>query len=62
MNHPWLNDPIPVPDAAVWAAARERQTQLTKPPGSLGRLEELGMTLAAMQGTQQPRVEHTLDD
>ena len=40
------------------AAARDRQGQLTKPPGSLGRLEELRQsTLAAMQGTQQPRLD-----
>ena len=57
MSHQWFEDPISAPDATVLAAARKRQTQLTKPPGSLGRLEELGITLAAMQGTQQPRLE-----
>ncbi len=57
MNHHWFNEPIPAPDAATLTAARERQAQLTKPPGSLGRLEEMGITLAAMQNTQQPRVE-----
>jgi nicotinate-nucleotide--dimethylbenzimidazole phosphoribosyltransferase len=57
MSHHWYDAPIPAPDAAVLAAARDRQMQLTKPPGSLGRLEELGVTLAAMQGTQQPRVD-----
>jgi nicotinate-nucleotide--dimethylbenzimidazole phosphoribosyltransferase len=34
-----------------------RQTELTKPPGSLGRLEELAEWLAAWQGRAQPRVE-----
>ena len=57
MSHHWYDASIPAPDAAVLVAARERQAQLTKPPGSLGRLEELGVTLAAMQGTQQPRVD-----
>jgi nicotinate-nucleotide--dimethylbenzimidazole phosphoribosyltransferase len=57
MSHPWFDDPIPGPDAATLAAAHERQAQLTKPPGSLGRLERLGATLAAMQGTQQPRLD-----
>ena len=57
MRHHWFDDPIPALDAAVLAAARDRQAQLTKPPGSLGRLEELGTTLAAMQGTQQPRLD-----
>ncbi len=57
MSHHWYDAPIAAPDAVVMAAARERQAQLTKPPGSLGRLEELGITLAAMQGTQQPRMD-----
>jgi nicotinate-nucleotide--dimethylbenzimidazole phosphoribosyltransferase len=57
MSHYWYDAPIVAPDSAVLAAARDRQMQLTKPPGSLGRLEELGVTLAAMQGTQQPRVD-----
>lgn len=57
MTRHWFDDPIPAPDATVLAAAQARQTQLTKPPGSLGRLEELGITLAAMQGTQQPRLD-----
>ncbi|MDG4598207.1 MAG: nicotinate-nucleotide--dimethylbenzimidazole phosphoribosyltransferase [Candidatus Contendobacter sp.] len=57
MSHHWYDAPIVTLDAAVLAAARERQAQLTKPPGSLGRLEELGVTLAAMQGVQRPRVD-----
>lgn len=57
MNHHWFDDPIPGPDAATLAAAHKRQAQLTKPPGSLGRLERLGATLAAMQGTQQPQLD-----
>ena len=57
MSHHWYDAPIAAPDAAILAAARDRQMQLTKPPGSLGRLEELGVALAAMQGTQQPRVD-----
>jgi len=40
-----------------WAeAARERQLTLTKPPGSLGRLEEVAARLAAIQQTVTPRV------
>jgi nicotinate-nucleotide--dimethylbenzimidazole phosphoribosyltransferase len=57
MSHHWYDAPIVAPDATVRAAARDRQAQLTKPPGSLGRLEELGVTLAAMQGTQRPCVD-----
>ena len=35
-------------DQAAMAAARDRQAQLAKPPGSLGRLEEL---LSSWQGS-----------
>jgi len=38
------------PDAAAAAAARERQAQLTKPPGSLGFLEDLSVQLAGIAG------------
>jgi nicotinate-nucleotide--dimethylbenzimidazole phosphoribosyltransferase len=38
------------PDELAAAAARDRQAQLTKPPGSLGYLEELSVRLAAIAG------------
>lgn len=44
--------PAPAPDAAI--AARERQSQLTKPPGSLGRLEEIAIWVASCQGVSPP--------
>jgi nicotinate-nucleotide--dimethylbenzimidazole phosphoribosyltransferase len=44
-------------DEAARAAALARQAQLTKPPGSLGRLEALVATLAAMQGRTLPRIQ-----
>jgi nicotinate-nucleotide--dimethylbenzimidazole phosphoribosyltransferase len=37
-------------DEDAMAAARERLDQLTKPPGSLGRLEELAINLAGVTG------------
>ena len=37
--------------------ALRRQQRLTKPVGSLARLEELAVTLAAMQGTPLPAVD-----
>jgi nicotinate-nucleotide--dimethylbenzimidazole phosphoribosyltransferase len=37
---------VPEPDALAESAARDRQTQLTKPPGALGRLEDLACWLA----------------
>lgn len=48
-------DEVPAPDESARAQARERQRQLTKPLGSLGRLEELGNWLAACQGSVPPR-------
>ena len=44
-------------DKEAMAAARARQDTLTKPPGSLGRLEELSIQLAGIQGKARPNVE-----
>jgi nicotinate-nucleotide--dimethylbenzimidazole phosphoribosyltransferase len=41
-------------DVAAAEAARKRHLHLTKPPGSLGRLEELGTRLAGMAGESPP--------
>jgi nicotinate-nucleotide--dimethylbenzimidazole phosphoribosyltransferase len=49
---------MPPPDEAAAAAAEARQPTLTKPPGSLGRLEELAVWLAAWQGRHPPRIDH----
>ncbi len=46
---------IPELDAAAMVAARDRQATLTKPPGALGRLEDLSIWLAGVQGTCPPR-------
>ncbi len=47
--------PVPGPDAGVRAAAEERQLQLTKPGGALGRLEKLANWVAACQGVCPPK-------
>lgn len=47
--------PVSPPDAAVAAAARARQDSLTKPAGSLGRLEALSVWAASCQGQCPPR-------
>ena len=47
---------IPPLDLAAEAAARARQNTLTKPPGSLGRLEELSIQLAAITAQSHPSV------
>lgn len=49
---------MPPADEPSAAAAQARQPQLTKPPGSLGRLEELAVWLAAWQGRHPPRLDH----
>jgi len=46
---------ITAPDPEVAAAARARQDRLTKPPGSLGRLEDLSVWVASCQGVCPPR-------
>ncbi len=46
---------IPPLDASAALAARARQDQLTKPQGSLGRLEALSIQLAGITGQARPR-------
>jgi nicotinate-nucleotide--dimethylbenzimidazole phosphoribosyltransferase len=48
---------IPPLDEAAMQSARARQDRLTKPPGSLGRLEELSIQLAGMKADPLPSVE-----
>jgi nicotinate-nucleotide--dimethylbenzimidazole phosphoribosyltransferase len=45
-------------DESAMDSARARQDTLTKPPGSLGRLEELSIQLAGIQGKPNPQIEH----
>lgn len=45
------------PDSAAKAAAEERNGQLTKPPGALGRLEDLAIWYASWRGTGRPSLE-----
>jgi nicotinate-nucleotide--dimethylbenzimidazole phosphoribosyltransferase len=48
---------LPGPDQEAQTKVLQRQAELTKPPGSLGRLEEIAEWLAAWQGRASPRVE-----
>jgi nicotinate-nucleotide--dimethylbenzimidazole phosphoribosyltransferase len=48
---------LPGPDLEAGAAATARQAVLTKPAGSLGRLEELAIWLARWQGRHPPALE-----
>ena len=54
--YPWLPDIGPV-DAAAAERTRAYLDTLTKPPGSLGRLEALAIQLSAITGSARPRVD-----
>lgn len=45
-------------DKEAIAAARKRQDDLTKPAGSLGRLEELSIQIAGIQGKARPQIKN----
>ena len=53
---------IPEMDVKAADSASKRQKNLIKPPGSLGRLEDLSVRIAGMKGTAQPELsdEHIL--
>ncbi|MDO5529444.1 MAG: nicotinate-nucleotide--dimethylbenzimidazole phosphoribosyltransferase [Paracoccus sp. (in: a-proteobacteria)] len=47
---------LPQPDQDAIARAQARQASLTKPAGSLGRLEELALFMAGWQGAERPEI------
>jgi nicotinate-nucleotide--dimethylbenzimidazole phosphoribosyltransferase len=49
---------LPEGDERAASGVQERQAILTKPPGSLGRLEELAEWLARWQGRATPALDH----
>lgn len=51
----WVYQECPAISTAHRDAALARQAQLTKPAGSLGRLEQLAADLAGLQQTERPR-------
>lgn len=55
MDKGWWLDSCRHPSLEHARRARERQAQLTKPQGALGRMETLAIELAALQATDQPR-------
>lgn len=57
VTNDWLAIPAAIPDAGARDAAVARQAVLTKPPGALGRLEDIAIRLAALQGTERPCVD-----
>ena len=52
-----LTRDLPQVDAVAQDAARDRQNALTKPPGSLGRLEELAVFMAGWQQQAMPQID-----
>lgn len=48
---------LPQVDNSAAKAARARQDSLTKPPGALGRLEELAIFMAGWQGVEKPVID-----
>lgn len=57
MSNSWWLNPCKAIDAQALEQALARQQQLTKPAGSLGRLEPLAVRLAGLQGQLNPRLE-----
>lgn len=53
----WLSNNIAAPDQLYCTQAQQQQTQLTKPRGSLGELEQIAIRLAGLQQTQHPAVD-----
>ena len=53
----WLSKPAWSLNEDARHASAKRQAGLTKPPGSLGRIEEVAVALAAMQGEVCPTVD-----
>lgn len=52
----WLEQPVEPVNAEYLAQAQAYQNSLTKPPGSLGMLEEVAVRLSAMQRSGQPQL------
>ena len=58
MSLNWLEQPIAVISDQAIQEANERQSILTKPPGSLGKLEALAVKFSAIQKTQKPEIKN----
>ncbi|KAF5300585.1 hypothetical protein FQR65_LT19340 [Abscondita terminalis] len=54
----WWLEACKVPSAEMKQQAEERQSQLTKPTGSLAALENVAVQLASLQNNPKPQLEH----
>lgn len=57
MENGWISMPCASSDELARSAALARQGQLTKPPGALGRLEDIAVQFAAWQGDEFPKID-----
>lgn len=57
MTKNWFEAKINAPNSQYKVTAQEHQNTLTKPPGSLGRLEQIAIDLAAIQNTNTPTID-----
>lgn len=53
----WYEESVKPVEASAVEAALARQASLTKPAGSLGRLESIGVKFSGWQGTEKPSLE-----
>ena len=51
---------MPIADLVSRDAARAHESQLTKPPGALGKLENISEWMATWQATHPPRAERVV--
>lgn len=56
-NIEWIYSAVPKPDTAFAELAMKYQNTLTKPPGSLGRLESVAIQFCAWQKTLSPKLD-----
>ena len=56
----WYKNYCPAPCEKSRNAALNRQNQLTKPAGSLGRLEDIAIKFAGWQATEKPQLQASL--
>tara|TARA_R110002167_G_scaffold191891_4_gene394268 strand:+ start:673 stop:1746 length:1074 start_codon:yes stop_codon:yes gene_type:complete len=56
----FLKAPAKSPNQSFFTRATQHQNQLTKPPGSLGKLESLAIQLASLQESNSPKIDNIL--
>lgn len=54
--HTWIYENVQFPDIHFQNEAKKRQAQLTKPPGSLGQLEEISIKLSGLLRCEKPLI------